>query len=293
MKNKFHLSLIIIAVVGVLSTVYNMSLDDPTQSVSKSIEPLAAGAAVSSFESKPTVEPAAEPNANPTTEELYAAAIMLLNSPQENLEKPDYSAYDIVKEEWVQHCYLVENTSETVYGMSHEEFQDTGLILDEGTHQKCERRYIGTRQFYDEILEDELKALADTDAVAAFYMGHRATDTNEKLNWYIRSVALSNKSGPLYTIANVYFNAGTSKDTQGNVYNYPEKVTTRIALENIAKYMNDPRANPDVWIEKLKSMDVSARLKEDSLKNAVVLTEQFIEEIEKIQANVGIVPVGS
>jgi hypothetical protein len=112
---------------------------------------------------------------------------------------------------------------------------------------------------YTTLPIEELKKLAYSDALAALYVGFRAKMTGsiydhatderrfiedqERISWMYRAAALSGKPGPLILLADIrYANPLTDND-----------FIQRISAELAAKYMGDPRAQPDVWKGKYKA----------------------------------------
>ena len=105
---------------------------------------------------------------------------------------------------------------------------------------------------------EELRELALSDATAALVMGVRAPRTldpfnpdnddrrfaedQERIEWFYRAAALSGKSGPLITLAELRYSEPSDND----------EFIQRIAIEMSAQYLNDPRAQPELWQEKYK-----------------------------------------
>jgi hypothetical protein len=105
----------------------------------------------------------------------------------------------------------------------------------------------------------ELHELAYGDATAALFMGLRSkkgadifnletegkrlAEDDARTQWFLRAAALSEKSGPLIALAEVRYEHPIDRN----------EFVQRIALEMSAERMKDPRAQPDLWREKLKS----------------------------------------
>jgi hypothetical protein len=99
-------------------------------------------------------------------------------------------------------------------------------------------RYIYQRPNYPYANRESeaLETLAEYDAVAALIMARRSTNEDERINWYLRAAAISEKSGPIMALANLRYNAITViKPIEKKMVTHPavDMMTKRIALEII------------------------------------------------------------
>jgi len=114
------------------------------------------------------------------------------------------------------------------------------------------------RHPYYELNDEELTDLAETDAAAAVILGKRLysvktglTPEHEvtRMNWFLRAVALSGKSGPLIELGQEKYN---TLYVDGEPMQ--SEIAIRIALEDIAQRLRDPRAEPSRWNKALSEM---------------------------------------
>ena len=82
---------------------------------------------------------------------------------------------------------------------------------------------------YESLELEELVNLAGTNATAVLILGRKSTDTNERLDWYLRATALASKSGPLMALAERrYPNQEKMELVDGEVVFSPNLVRTNV-----------------------------------------------------------------
>ncbi|NIP13856.1 MAG: hypothetical protein GWM88_03550 [Pseudomonadales bacterium] len=110
---------------------------------------------------------------------------------------------------------------------------------------------------YGELDDEALLSLAEHDAAAALMLGRRVAGEDERLYWHLRAAALSEKSGPLMSLAERRYRAGTDLRLAGGELRRvprPDRLATGVALDTVAGLMGDPRANPDRWRQRLRAL---------------------------------------
>jgi hypothetical protein len=148
-----------------------------------------------------------------------------------------------------------------------------------------------TREFpehpYGDLNDQALLELAVTDATAALFLGRRVKQEQERLRWYLRAAALSEKSGPLMSLAeNRYNSVHALKTVDGELRSVAkfDSVATRIALDTVAQKMGDPRANPGRWQQALR--EVAGDKAAIYLGRADVLVVKFLESMAHTQRDI-------
>ena len=165
----------------------------------------------------------------------------------------------------------------------------------DGVLMSCEPVFSRPPHSYENLDLNELTDLARTDAVAAVILGRRTpnTEPNEKTAWFTRAVALSGKSGPLLWLAT---NEHAETDISGapNSQRYLQFVRNhllrRIVLERLAADLNDPRAEPEVW-----SQRISEVFDEKDLYKVGDMVDQRVDqhkyEIHHARKHLGLAPL--
>ena len=93
----------------------------------------------------------------------------------------------------------------------------------------------------------ELYELAETDAVASVFASRKVESLEDKIGFGLRAAALSEKSGPIMSLAAVEFVSSHTIGASGASEPIPNAIVSRMILEGIAKKLGDPRAKPEVW----------------------------------------------
>lgn len=140
---------------------------------------------------------------------------------------------------------------------------------------------------YTELDTEALLELAVHDEVAALFLGRRVKQEEERLYWYLRAAALSEKSGPLMALAaNRYSSVHTLKPVDGQLraVEQLDNIAMRIALDTVARKMGDPRANPEQW--QLKLHDVAAGKADAYLAQADALVAEFLTTMAQTQREI-------
>jgi hypothetical protein len=125
------------------------------------------------------------------------------------------------------------------------------------SYTRCTTERVQPGHPYGELDDEALLSLAEHDAVAALMLGRRVAGEDERLYWYLRAAALSEKSGPLMALAEQrYTTAMDLRVVEGKLRRVPrpDRVAIRLALDTVAGRMGDPRANPDRWREVILSL---------------------------------------
>ena len=151
-----------------------------------------------------------------------------------------------------------------------------------------------TRKFpahpYESLEPEELAELANSDGTAALILAKKTGDADERLKYYLRAAALSDKSGPILTLAEMRFRTFEDlvrdEDKKLKSVPRPDKLITRLALESVAQKMDDPRAMPDLWRQRLQSQPFMEP--EEALRRADELADTWVSEIKQIQLNAGV-----
>jgi hypothetical protein len=92
----------------------------------------------------------------------------------------------------------------------------------------------------------ELYELAETDAVASVFASRKVESLEDKIGFGLRAAALSEKSGPIMSLAAVEFVSSHTIGASGTSEPIPNAIVSRMILEGIAKKLGDPRAKPEV-----------------------------------------------
>ena len=140
---------------------------------------------------------------------------------------------------------------------------------------------------YNELPDADLHFLAVHDAVAALLLGRRATDEEERLYWYLRAVALAEKSGPLLALAERRYGSGyrlQALDGKMVPVAQTDAMIKRLALETVAGKLGDPRANPRRWRRSL--LETAGDGSAAALDRAHALTTEFLDHMAQIQRQV-------
>ncbi|MDH3644070.1 MAG: hypothetical protein OES38_18340, partial [Gammaproteobacteria bacterium] len=140
---------------------------------------------------------------------------------------------------------------------------------------------------YTELDTKALMELAVHDEVAALLLGRRVKQEEERLYWYLRAAALSEKSGPLMALAaNRYSSVHTLKPVDGQLraVEQLDNIAMRIALDTVARKMGDPRANPGQWQRKLRR--VAAGKADAYLTQADALVAEFLATMAQTQREI-------
>lgn len=154
----------------------------------------------------------------------------------------------------------------------------------------CESIDLNPPHAYQDIEIAQLTELAHSDPVAAIFMGQRTEDNKSKIEWYLRAGALSGKSGPIKTLAERHFYAGIDSkmvSRNGELVDSPllvEATVIRLALEQIAERMLDPRAQPELYRKALSSKAGESAPQLIQLSNEI--TGAFLSEMAKIQIEI-------
>lgn len=140
---------------------------------------------------------------------------------------------------------------------------------------------------YSQLGTEALMELAVHDQVAALMLGRRVKREEERLYWYLRAAALSEKSGPLMSLAENRYNAPVKLQTVDGVQRavaQPEQLAVRIALHTVAQKMGDPRAIPAYWQHRLR--ELAPRSTDIYLAQASSLTDEFLQTMAEIQRQI-------
>lgn len=140
---------------------------------------------------------------------------------------------------------------------------------------------------YGELDDEALLSLAEHDAVAALMLGRRVAREDERLYWYLRAAALSEKSGPLMALAEQRYSTGIDlRLVDGKLRRVPrpDRIVTRVALDTVAGRMGDPRANPERWRELLRS--IAPRRFPTYLAQADALVAEFLGTMARTQREI-------
>jgi hypothetical protein len=140
---------------------------------------------------------------------------------------------------------------------------------------------------YGELDEEALLSLAEHDAVAALMLGRRVAGEDERLYWYLRAAALSEKSGPLMALAEQrYATAMDLRVVDGKLRRVPrpDRMAVRVALDTVAGRMGDPRANPERWRVVLRSL--AADRAPTYLAQADALVAEFLGAMARTQREI-------
>ena len=100
---------------------------------------------------------------------------------------------------------------------------------------------------YADLGRAELYELAETDAVASVFASRKVESLEDKIGFGLRAAALSEKSGPIMSLAAVEFVSSHTIGASGTSEPIPNAIVSRMILEGIAKKLGDPRAKPEVW----------------------------------------------
>jgi hypothetical protein len=142
---------------------------------------------------------------------------------------------------------------------------------------------------YSELGDEVLLSLAEHDAAAALMLGRRVAGEDERLYWYLRAAALSEKSGPLMALAEQrYRDSMDLRLVRGELRRVPrpDRIAVRVALDTVAGRMGDPRANPDRWRGVLRSL--AADRAPTYLAQADALVAEFLGAMARITGSVQI-----
>lgn len=151
----------------------------------------------------------------------------------------------------------------------------------------CEHTNLLPPHPYQDIEIVQLEELAHADPVAAIFMGKRTESNEAKIQWHLRASALSGKSGPVLTVAERYFSSirskAISKDGIVDQVNF-ETAIIRLALEQVADQMLDPRAKPERWKTDLSS--IGGELTPQLIDASDDLADRFLSVMAEIQTQV-------
>lgn len=140
---------------------------------------------------------------------------------------------------------------------------------------------------YELLDSDALISLSDHDSVAALMLGKRTRDDEERIKYYLRAVALSDKPGPLLSLAEKQYSSyiePVTTEEQYTLVGHPDILVKRLALETLAERMGDPRANPDRW---RKNVEDQAFVDPNKIfAEANQLTEDWLANMRDIQQSV-------
>lgn len=140
---------------------------------------------------------------------------------------------------------------------------------------------------YHDLAAQELRLLAVHDAVAALVLGRRTLGEEERLYWYLRAAALSEKTGPLMALAERrYGSAFKLQAVDGQVAQVPQPdaMIKRLALETVAGKLGDPRANPERWRRSL--LETAGDESASAMARADALVTEFLENMADAQRRV-------
>jgi hypothetical protein len=140
---------------------------------------------------------------------------------------------------------------------------------------------------YSELDDEALLSLAEHDATAALILGHRVAGEHERLFWYLRAAALSEKSGPLMALAEQRYRVTMDlRLVEGELRRVrrPDRIAVRVALDTVAGRMGDPRANPESWRELLRSL--AADRASTYLAQADALVVEFLNAMARTQREI-------
>jgi|GEM_PF-1645476 len=157
--------------------------------------------------------------------------------------------------------------------------------LQDQSYTSCKTVRESLAHPYNDLDQQALIDLAAMDAAAALILGRRTTDETERLKWYLRATALSEKSGPLLALAERRYSSPFEIKTVDDVVAQvpkPDILIKRIALETVAAKLGDPRAKPDKWIEVLKTLEGGAHTQK-ALHQADKTARDYIKTMADIQ----------
>ena len=154
-------------------------------------------------------------------------------------------------------------------------------------HKTCKTVRERAEHPYHDLAESELRYLAMHDAAAALVLGRRSVGEEERLYWYLRAAALSEKSGPLMALAERrYGSAHKLQTVDGRVVPVPQPdaMVKRLALETVASKLGDPRARPERWRESL--LRVSGEQSKGAVQRADALVVEILDYMADAQRRV-------
>lgn len=140
---------------------------------------------------------------------------------------------------------------------------------------------------YTQLSDEALAELAQTDAAAANVLARRTIDPQTRYRLYLRTAALSGKSGPLLELANVEYPSvvefGNAMAGEPRLIWQKKRLEERAALEVVAARMGDPRANPELWMGR-----VSEVIGDEGISRVETEAQRALEAMAAVQDEFGI-----
>jgi len=162
-------------------------------------------------------------------------------------------------------------------------FETTSEIDGEILNQ-CNRVREREEHPYATLELTELGVLAQTDAAAALFMGKRVNSAEEAILWYLRATALSNKTGPLMSLLARQLSVRSYERDARRVSADIAGLYAAATIEQLAKNLGDPRANPEKALSALRENLTDLQI----LESIPVAVSQLESEISKIRSDVGV-----